>query len=114
MTFVAQQTTGIFQDPPFATAPMPVPTRGSVLDEAKTIINGERQNVYGNPEDSFEVIAEMWNAYIKGKFPNVELQLNAKDTALMMVLFKIARETHQGKRDNLIDAAGYIGIAGDF
>jgi len=31
----------------------------------------------------------------------------------MMTLFKIAREQNQAKWDNLIDAAGYIGIAGD-
>jgi hypothetical protein len=32
----------------------------------------------------------------------------------MMVLFKLARQMHgAGKRDNYVDAAGYIGIAAD-
>ena len=83
--------------------------RGSVLDTAKEVINGERQDTYGSPEDSFALIAEYWTAYVKRKSE----KLTAKDVALMMVLFKIARETHQGKTDNLVDGAGYIGIAGD-
>ena len=89
--------------------------RGSVLDEAREIINGARQDVYGNPEDSFLLIAEYWTAYLRKKFgEEFDLErLSPKDIALMMALFKIAREQHQGKRDNLIDAAGYIGIAGD-
>ena len=87
--------------------------RGSVLDEAKKVINGERQDTYGNPEDSFQLIGELWTAYIKAKFKAPGVKLTRKDATLMMTLFKIAREANQGKRDNLVDAAGYIGIAGD-
>jgi len=88
--------------------------RGNVLDEAKTIINGYRQDTYGNPEDSFHTIGEMWNSYINAKYPGNNSSITAKDVALMMTLFKIVREAGQGKKDNLVDAAGYIGIAGDF
>jgi len=83
--------------------------RGSVLKEAIGVINGERQDQYGKPEDSFALIAEFWTSYVK----RINRDLNAKDIALMMVLFKLAREIHQGKIDNLVDGAGYIGIAGD-
>ena len=38
--------------------------RGAVLDEAKAVINGERQNQYGNPEDSFRLIAAFWSSYL--------------------------------------------------
>lgn len=85
-------------------------TRGTILDEAKTIINGERQDQYGSPEDSFALIAEYWNTYmasIHGK------DIDAKDVSVMMVLFKLARQANQHKRDNLVDAAGYLGILGD-
>ena len=80
--------------------------RGSILDEAKGIINGERQDVYGSPEDSFALIAEYWSSYL-------EKTVVSGDVAMMMVLFKLARESHQHKRDNLVDAAGYLGILGD-
>ena len=89
-----------------------VNVRGAILDEAKAIINGDRQNQYGDPEDAFETIAHYWNNYLT-KFEGSVMALQAKDIALMMVLFKIARESHQGKRDNLVDAAGYLGLAGD-
>ena len=80
--------------------------RGSILDEAKEVINGERQNHYGDPEDSFALIAEYWSIYL-------ERNITPQDVAMMMVLFKLARESHQHKRDNLVDAAGYLGILGD-
>jgi hypothetical protein len=86
--------------------------RGSVLAEALNIINGERKDTYGNPEDSFANIAEYWSVYLKKRFGYV-VYLSPKDVTLMMILFKIAREQNQGKRDNLVDAAGYLGIAGD-
>lgn len=88
--------------------------RGTVLDEAKKVINGDRQDTYGGPEDSFADISEYWNTYIKRRFGTGPVNLEPKDIAMMMVLFKIAREANQGKRDNLVDAAGYLGIAGDF
>lgn len=95
--------------------------RGSVLDEAKAIINGERQDVYGSPEDSFQLIANYWNTYLNsvGDFERIPetqddaVNLTAGDVALMMTLFKIAREANQHKRDNVRDAAGYMGIYAD-
>ena len=86
-------------------------TRGNVLTEALTIINGERQDAYGNPEDNFRLIADLWNAYLHASMSD---DISPKDVAMMMSLLKIAREVNgAGKRDNLVDAAGYIGLAGD-
>lgn len=86
--------------------------RGAVLDKAKSVINGARQDQYGNPEDSFYTIAQLWNIYIRTRpLPNT---LTEKDVAMMMALMKFAREMKgAGKEDNLIDAAGYIGLAAD-
>lgn len=92
-------------------------TRGAVLEKAIKIINGDRQDQYGNPEDSFETIGDFWTVYVKhrnahsagGYWP-----IEKKDVALMMALMKIGREMHgAGKEDNMIDAAGYIGLAAD-
>lgn len=82
--------------------------RGSVLLEAHKVINGERLDAYGRPEDAFDDIALIWSWW-RGK----AMAYTAKDVAVMMALLKIARERHAPKRDNLIDAAGYLGIAGD-
>jgi hypothetical protein len=87
--------------------------RGKILDEARDIINGERADMYGNPEDSFSMIADLWDSYlgkIEGEDHGV---LHPKDVAIMMALLKIARETYQHKRDNLADAIGYLALAAD-
>lgn len=105
----------------------PAASRGSILDEAKAIINGERQDQYGSPEDSFKLIASYWEVYVdsvcraanerNAKLGNASTfeapAITAKDVAAMMVLSKLARQAHQHKRDNIVDAAGYLGILGD-
>lgn len=93
--------------------------RGKVLKKAMKVINGARQDTYGAPEDSLSLIAAYWTTYVNAKFAKKRQagkpeRLNGKDIALMMTLFKIAREHFQGKQDNLIDGAGYMGIAGDY
>lgn len=81
--------------------------RGSVLDEAKSVINGERQDMYGNPEYSFDVIAELWSTYLRQK-------ITSKDAAVLMALMKIARiKTGTDKRDSYVDACGYLALAAD-
>lgn len=81
--------------------------RGQALRKAFEIINGERQDRYGNPEDCFNKIAEYWSAYL-------ERDVNPLDVANLMILFKIARAQHKGDVDSYIDLAGYCGIAADF
>jgi len=57
-------------------------------------------------------MAKYWNCFLS-KWESLVMDLQAKDVALMMVLLKMAREEHQGKKDNLIDAARYLGLAAD-
>lgn len=79
---------------------------GAILARAQEIINGEKQDDYGDPSVCCGKIAAMWSAYL-GR------EISRKDVACMMVLFKMARESQRHKPDNLLDAAGYIGLAGD-
>ena len=89
--------------------------RGSILRLAIETINGERQDTYGNPEDSFATIAYYWNTYLDSIGVDIDIcSLSGKDVAIMMSLFKIARMSGQKyTRDNFVDAAGYLGIADD-
>lgn len=86
------------------------------LKEANETINGDRQDIHGNPEDSFSLIAKYWDAYLAKVFgykANFQV-LKALDVAHMMMLFKIARMQGQKPcRDNYIDCAGYSAIAAD-
>lgn len=87
-------------------------TRAEILDEAKRIITQDRQDSYGNPEDSFGVIADFWTTYLKGK-GKLSAGIDRLDVSMMMELLKIARETTGHKMDNLIDMAGYAACAGE-
>lgn len=91
--------------------------RGQILDKAKAIINGDRQQQYGDAEDSFTLIATFWQTYIDAALVDsgsIVRPLGGKDVAMMMTLMKIARESNgAGKEDNLIDACGYLALAAD-
>ena len=81
--------------------------KNDILDKAKSIINGERQGTYGNAEDSFSVIAQMWTAYL-GR------DLTSVDVANMMILMKVARNSSGVyKDDNWIDICGYAALGGE-
>ena len=85
---------------------------GSCLLKAVEIITGERQDQYGNPEDSFELIGDYWTTYLNSL--QKDLPINAKDVVHMMILFKLARcSGQQEKRDNYIDMCGYASIVAD-
>jgi len=87
--------------------------RGKMLKIAIKTINGERQDTYGDPEDSFEIIANYWTTYLESVW-HEDVFLKKQDVAMMMTLLKIARISGQEySQDNFVDAAGYLGIADD-
>lgn len=88
-----------------------------ILVEAHNIINGERKKTYGAATNGMQGVADQWNLYIQQKyrafFPNGELlELSAEDVCWMMSDLKKYRQMHKSKRDNVVDAAGYIGLIG--
>lgn len=97
---------------PDQTAAADLHPRGlSLMNEAFKTINGERQDAYGNPEDTFGIIAGFWEVYLRGR--GLSVSICSLDVAHMMSLLKIARETGgKGKRDNIVDLLGYAAIAG--
>lgn len=78
-----------------------------VLDKVKEILNGDRLDSYGRPLASFSRISQDWSVYLfrKGK---LEFSIKPSDSAMMMVLFKLAREENKHKDDNIIDAIAYL------
>lgn len=83
-------------------------TRAGLLDMAKAVVCGERENQYGSPEDSFRAIADYWTVYLRqtGNLPE-HRELTSEDAAIMMILLKVARQAGRGKLDNWVDIAGY-------
>ena len=76
-------------------------TRKECLDAAAGCVLKNRNSEYGEPEDSFGVIANFWSVYLGRKvYPH--------DVAMMMSLLKIARiKANRGYADGYIDLAGY-------
>lgn len=84
----------------------PETTRGKVLNEANSIVNGARADAYGGPEDSFNTIANLWSTYLSRAGSVVGI--TAPDVASMMALLKIARlQNNPGHWDSWVDLAGY-------
>lgn len=103
-----------YYDPPQAVTAAKEPSRkvigSDIFEMAKRIVNGHRQDDYGSPEDSFQNIANYWNAYFAQIHDKREDGLTAEDIAIMMVLFKIARLGHGYTRDSVVDMCGYSAI----
>lgn len=101
-------------------------TRKEILDKALSCVNGDRDEQYGNPEDSFRMIAELWMTYLgnvgavstvsfDGPYAvNAQFHIRPQDVAAMLALLKIARIAgKQAKDDNWIDLAGYAACGGE-
>lgn len=98
-------------------------TRGDLLREAVSIIDGDRNAQYGNPSQDFARTATYWNVHIAGVFHRrlneaknndtfIELTelLTPADVAIMMSLLKISRMSWSpDKKDHWLDLAGYAG-----
>ena len=86
--------------------------RKEILETATKTICNDRQDVYGNPEDSFPIIAKYWETYLTQITGN-NIKLTPRNAAEMLCLFKLARiTTGKFKEDNYIDLCGYAAIAG--
>jgi hypothetical protein len=84
--------------------------RAQFLKEVEKLVCTDRNVTHGDAEDNFRVIAQLWNVYIhnsKGE------ELNNKDVAIMMCLFKVSRlMSNVDNIDNWLDLAGYAACGG--
>lgn len=88
-------------------------TRQRVLSEAEKCVCGQREQDYGTPEDSFNLIAKLWTTYVStGSI--VDLVFDAKDVAAMMAPLKIDRIAENPQHmDSWVDLAGYAACGGE-
>lgn len=75
----------------------------SIIDQAKTIIDNRQQD-YGDMNESFTRIAGLWSAYIG-------VNINPSDVAKMMILLKVSRAKHNKTVDSYVDIIGYAECA---
>lgn len=88
--------------------------RKQILETASKMVNGDREEDYGSPENNFETIAALWRDYIHASNPSCCVWIDAKDVAAMLMLLKVARiASGHAKSDNWVDAAGYAACGGE-
>lgn len=97
-------------------APIPI-TRRTVLETAIKTICEDRMDQYGNPENNFQTIADMWTTYLRAAeviSPTTDAVIMPHDVAAMMCMLKLARvATGAAKLDNWVDLAGYAALGGE-
>jgi hypothetical protein len=90
-----------------------LPPRTKLLHEAARLINGDRNNDYGDPVDDFAMTAQLWQVYLRRAMEArslEEIYLDPHDVAVMMMLLKISRLSWTpAKRDHWLDIVGYAG-----
>ena len=92
-------------------ASQPTP-RQKILDEASELTHSSRNSMYGNPEDNFRNIADLWNTFLGAS--NRQAMLTVNDVAMFMILMKTARlATNPNHHDSCVDIAGYAACLGD-
>lgn len=109
------QTLEVLEDAPAAAVMLAVraqtpPAVEPILAEAQRLTDGARQSAYGHPREDFDRTAKMWTGILRGKLQG-DTEIEPEDVPLCMIAVKLARQSHQHKRDNLVDIAGYARTA---
>lgn len=103
--------------------------RKKLLDLAETLVNGDRNRQYGDPNSDFFKTAQLWETYLNGvaERQNVEVTevlgdlasplpilIEPHDVAVLMILLKVSRLTWTpDKEDTWADIAGYAACGWD-
>lgn len=88
--------------------PTNVTVRGTILERAKQLTEGDRNKTYGCPVNGMELFAQMIDTYLGG------INVTAVDASVIMCLVKISRIAANPKHpDNYVDLAAYAAIAGE-
>lgn len=103
--YIAQQ----LKMPVYCVETMQLLPEETILEEANRLVNGERQGQYGHPYDDYLCATDMFNEWRRHKYGAAgPQQLTPDDGTMFMVFVKLSREANKHKRDNLVDAAGYL------
>ena len=78
-----------------------------MLHRAEELINGQRQEDYGDKLQNFSQIAMLWTGLLATKLTS---PITPEDVAMAMIQVKLARLAKSpGHKDSILDIAGYAG-----
>jgi len=80
---------------------IPVAGQENILQEAHRLVDGDRDKSYGGWNEDFSRTAKLASILTKK-------ELTALDVIKIMVCVKLSRSSNRYKRDNLVDACGYL------
>ena len=81
-------------------------TRSDIIMKAEELINGDRNETYGDARESFSTIAKLWSVYLG-------VDVTAEQVAAMFVLMKVSRQRKSKHMDNWVDIIGYAALGGE-
>lgn len=77
------------------------PIMKNILEQAQSIVQGQRRDDYGDARACFNRIAKMWSGYLG-------IEITAFDVANLMITLKVCRAHGKGFQvESYIDVAGY-------
>ena len=71
-----------------------------ILQKAHAIVNGARQQDYGDPTGSFKQVATIASILM-------QKEITAQECCKVMIAVKLARESFKHQEDHLVDLCGY-------
>ena len=77
----------------------------SEIEEARRLVCGDRNEAYGTPADDYGRTAKMVSGLLKDI---LKRDITPKEMIMVMICVKLSREMHKPKRDNRVDAHGYL------
>lgn len=93
-------------DNPFKPVRLDADSR-SIVGEAIAIVRGNRESVYGPPDQNFRTIAAFWSNWLSVRL-KTPLEIDGADVCYLMQLMKLARLANSPRhRDSVVDVVGY-------
>tara|TARA_R100001163_G_C5037764_1_gene176610 strand:- start:456 stop:746 length:291 start_codon:yes stop_codon:yes gene_type:complete len=81
--------------------------RETVLQKAESLVNGDRDEEYGEPSVNHKRIAELWSVIL-------DQAVSEQDVYLCMIAVKMSRLIHDSEHeDSWVDIAGYAALGGE-
>lgn len=81
---------------------VPVEFEDPISDEAAALVDGQRQDDYGSPDENWGRTVRLWR--------QIGIDADFRQALLCMIAVKVAREQHKSIDDNPRDICGYTRI----
>jgi len=82
----------------------------SILDEARSIVYGDRERTHGAPDSNLVAIAAIWSALLRDQLREAQT-VTPQIVCLMMAGLKLARASNRpSHREHVLDTVGYMAL----